>query len=633
MNREYIVDIEADDLLENVTKIHCMSIGWVNEKGEFVVKSTTDYKQMRSFLENEENICIGHYFNLYDVPVCEKLLGITVKAKIRDTVGLSWYLQPQRKEHNLESYAVDYGDNKKEIENWKTLPVKVYIERCEKDVHLQYKLWKNQWNHLLEIYDGNEKEVIRFIEYVAFKLDCVKEQLSTGLKFDTELAEATLAQLLKDQETKLKILKEAMPKVPVMGVKKMPAKMYNSKSELSAIGIKWVEFLKENDLPITHTRDVEFVKGYEEPNPVSHTQIKNWLFSLGWKPEHFKFNRNKKTGEIKQVPQIASKELDGTLCPSILRLAKETPALNELNGLSVINHRISVFKGFFKDQKNGRLYQNIWGFTNTMRLTHQTLVNLPKISVPYGKEIRGCLITDSDDTLLCGSDCSGLEDNTKQHYIYFYDPEYVKEMRVPGFDPHLDIALRTGLLTKEQIDEHHLYKSSKGKEGVDHTDTRYIAKTTNFSATYGAFPKKIAQTAGVPLKTGELFFNAYWERNWAVKKTAENAIVKTIGTQMWIFNPISKFWYSLRYEKDRFSTLNQSSGVYVFDTWVAFCRKAGIKIALQMHDEILFNVKKTEQEKISKILMEAMDKTNNLLKLNVEIGCSIDFGVRYSECH
>lgn len=43
------------------------------------------------------------------------------------------------------------------------------------------------------------------------------------------------------------------------------------------------------------------------------------------------------------------------------------------------------------DKIEDRLYQNIWGFTNTMRLTHKTL-NLPKVSVPYGKEIRGCLI-------------------------------------------------------------------------------------------------------------------------------------------------------------------------------------------------------------------------------------------------
>ena len=631
MNKEYIVDIEANGLLEDATKIHCVSFGWVDEKGEFKVASTTDYDAMRVFFSKKENTCIGHNFNLYDALVLEKLLNIKVQCKIIDTLGISWYLQPTRGEHNLESYARDYGDNKVEIDDWHNLPVKEYISRCEKDVILQNKVWNDQKTHLLEIY-RDEKEVDRFINYIAFKLDCVRDQLSLGLKFDIALANTTLDKLTKEQKNKLEKLAEAMPKVPIMGVKKMPVKMYNSKSELSVVGKRWCEFLQEQGLPITHTRDVEYVRGYEEPNPNSHVQIKNWLFSLGWKPEHFKFNRNKKTGETKQIPQIASKELDGNLCNSILKLARTTPALEELNGLSVINHRIAVFNGMLNDKIEDRIYQNIWGFTNTMRLTHKTLVNLPKVTVPYGKEIRGSLTADPG-YILCGSDLSGLEDNTKQHYIYNYDPEYVKEMRTPGFDPHLDIAVLAKMLTPEQAAEHKLYSKTKGKEGKDHSEVRYKAKTTNFSATYGAGARKIAQTAGVPLVEGEILHSIYWKRNWAVKKTAEDAIVKTVRDQMWIYNPISRFWYSLRYEKDRFSTLNQSSGVYVFDTWVAFVRKEGIRIALQMHDEILFNVEKGEEEKTEQKINNAMAKTNALLKLNIEIGCSTQFGQRYSDCH
>jgi hypothetical protein len=44
-----------------------------------------------------------------------------------------------------------------------------------------------------------------------------------------------------------------------------------------------------------------------------------------------------------------------------------------------------------------------------------------------------------------------------------------------------------------------------------------------------------------------------------------NAFEETIKT-MWLYNPVSKFWYSAIY-KDIFSTLNQGTGVYCFDTW------------------------------------------------------------------
>lgn len=640
MNKnEFIVDIEANGLLHDkdgqkaATKIHCLSIGRPNEKGEFVVRSTTDYNKMREVLSNEEYTIVGQNFALYDALLAEMILGIKVKCKIKDQLAISWYLEPTRTKYSLESYAIEYGDNKVEINDWENLSSKEYIERCEKDTHLQYRLYQDQIRKLLVLYDGDEKAVNRIVDYLSFKLDCIREQQTTGLKFDNKLAQDSLNKLYHDKKEKIDILFAGMPKVPIKGIRSMPKKMYNSKSQLSAIGLKWNEFLKENGLPISHVDDVEYIKGYEDPNPNSHTQVKNWLFSIGWEPENYKFNRDKKTGKISQVPQIGNKEKDGNLCPSVLKLITIAPALEALNGLSIINHRIGVFEGMFREQINGRLYQNIGGLTNTLRMQHRLpLVNLPKISVPYGKEIRGCMIAD-EDMLLCGSDCSGLEDNCKQHYIYNYDPEYVKEMRVPGFDPHLDIAFLTGLLTKEQIEQHNLYKKTKGKEGKDYSDIRYIAKTTNFSATYGAFPKKIAQTAGVDLKVGQLFFDTYWERNKAVKQTAEDCIVKTIDGQMWLWNPVSKFWYSLRYEKDRFSTLNQGTGVFVFDTWVMFCRKAGIKIALQMHDEILFGLKKENEEKVAEILKTAMKKTNELIKLNIEIDCSIDFGNSYKDCH
>lgn len=562
MNREYIVDIEADNLLEGVTKIHCVSFGWIDKEGDFKIASTTDYNQMRKFFSNKKNICIGHNFVLYDALVIEKILGIKVECKIIDTLGLSFYLQPTRKEHSIESYAIEYDDHKVEINNWHSLPVKMYIERCEHDVVIQNKLWINQKAHLKEIYQ-DEKDFQRILDYIAFKLECVKDQQYLGLKFDRKLAEKTLDKLLEDKEAKLKALIEEMPKSPIMGVKKMPVKMYNSKSKLSAIGMKWIEFLREQKLPITHTRDVEFVKGYNEPNPNSHIQVKDWLFALGWKPEHFKFNRNKKTGAISQVPQVGSKEKDGTLCPSVLKLVPKAPAIDELNGLSIINHRISVFEGMLRDERNSRLYQNMGGLTNTLRLQHRVLVNLPKPSVPYGKEIRGCLIADNG-YILCGADLSGLEDRTKQHYMYKFDPSYVDEMRTKGWDPHLDIAVRAGMMDAAEAA---LFKELDGRDNLSAEEIliyaglkerRHKAKTTNYAATYGAGARKIATTAEIPLREGEILHGTYWDRNKAIKQVVEETITTNIREQQWLYNPVSRFWYSLRYEKDKFSTLNQS---------------------------------------------------------------------------
>ena len=152
---------------------------------------------------------------------------------------------------------------------------------------------------------------------------------------------------------------------------------------------------------------------------------------------------------------------------------------------------------------------------------------------------------------------SSLEDTTKQHYMYFFDPEYVTQMRVPGFDPHLDIAVLAGMLTVEQAEQH------KRKE-VDYSQVRNKAKTVNFAGVYGAGPPKIALTTGMPLQQAKKLHKTYWDRNKAVKQVAASCKTKTTYVdgeeQMWLYNPVSGFWYSLRYEKDKFSTLNQGTG-------------------------------------------------------------------------
>jgi hypothetical protein len=109
--------------------------------------------------------------------------------------------------------------------------------------------------------------------------------------------------------------------------------------------------------------------------------------------------------------------------------------------------------------------------------------------------------------------------------------------------------------------------------------------------------------------------------------------MKTVRSQMWQYNPVSKFWYSLRYEKDKFSTLNQGTGVFCFDLWVREVRKQGIKIMLQYHDEIAFPVLKGQEETVKQTLLTAIETVNKSVKLNVPLGVSIDFGDNYAQIH
>jgi hypothetical protein len=644
----YIYDIEADELLDKVTKIHCLSVTWRDSSGVVRVLSTTDYSEMRKFFLNKNITRIGHNITLYDERVVAKILGIDTlgsRDQLIDTLPLSWYLYPERLKHGLEEWGKDLGIHKVEIKDWKNLSAQEYIHRCEVDTKINLKLWENCLTNLCQIYDNNESEIIRFIEYLQFKLDCVREQEDEKLKLDIPHIEKTLNKLVQEKEEKEEILRSAMPKVAIK-----TTKIYKD-----VIVLETGEFFQRGDMMFDHyfregyrpkmTYIIESIKGYVEPNANSTDQKKNWLYSLGWVPENYKQVKDKKTGETRKIPQIKAKEDDGSICPSIVKLFEKEPKLQVLEGLTVLSHRIGILEGFLRDQKDGYIEASMAGLTNTLRLKHSKVVNLPGVNKKLGVEIRGSLIAGSDG-ILCGSDMSGLEDNCKQHYIFNYDPKYVTEMRTPGFDPHLDIGVLSGLITKKESDAYKSYElkakddlwKPTPEEKKEHSNTkpkRHKAKTTNFSATYGAGAAKIAATAGIPLKEGKLLHKIYWERNKAVKLTADACIVKQIGNKKWLFNPISKFWYSLRAEKDRFSTLNQGTGVYCFDTYIKHVRERGIKISLQMHDEILFNLKNDSYEQgiIRGKLQKAIEEVNKEIKLNVPLGISIDFGNSYADCH
>ena len=168
-------------------------------------------------------------------------------------------------------------------------------------------------------------------------------------------------------------------------------------------------------------------------------------------------------------------------------------------------------------------------------------------------------------------------------------------------------------------------------------EKRYKGKTTNFSSIYGVGAEKLARELGCKISEAKNLLISYWKRNKAVKDVADGSKVININRLLmgkkWIFNPVSQFWYSLRAEKDRFSTLNQSTGVYCFDQWIKRVRKKGIIINLQMHDEILFSIKKRSKEEVERMLREAIEETNNFLKLNVPLNISIEFGDNYAEVH
>lgn len=566
-----VFDLESNGLRGEADKCWCICYTDLDENLEEIGSGSIplpDTEKVKEFISKETTF-VGHNIIRFDIPLLRDLYGVDNSVKVIDTLALSWYLYPNLLKHGLEEHGVRLGVPKPKIDDWSSLSIEEYVHRCEEDVKINVLLIKEQYTYLKLIYSGDIDRVFNLIDYLNFKLECALEQENNPLKIDKDSAEAYLEELEQLKYEKENALIAAMPESITYSEVKCPSKLYTVKGDLSKAGEKWLTLLEEQGLPDDHTDPIIVEKSREPGNPSSSTQIKNWLFALGWEPCTFEARKNKK-GDIKNVPQVYSG--DG-VAPSIKKLFDTEPALENLDMLSLINHRVGVFKAFLsKLDDDDCVKATVAGFTNTLRFRHnKPIANLPSPKKFYGEQIRGLLIKPDDEHVVCGSDMSALEDTTKQHYMYYHDPEYVTQMRVPGFDPHIDIALLSGLMTEQEAkDFKRIKKLYDNKEEVSEEDAKLFkvldkkrshAKTVNFAGIYGASPAKIADTIGITLPMAKTLHRTYWNRNKAVKLVAKYSIKKTVifngEEQMWLYNPVSKFWYSLRFEKDIFSTLNQ----------------------------------------------------------------------------
>lgn len=667
----YVVDIETKGLLHEIhdsSDFHVMSVGY-KQNEQWKIKSTNKEEDVRTIFENPDNVIVGHYFIPYDAPALEKMFGFKIKATIIDSIGLSWYLYNTQKKHGLEEYGVQLGYPKVEVnkEEWKTLSYEKAEERCRRDVEINCLIWDKFLAYIREIYNNNDKEVVRIINYLNFILECAREQERQKIEVDIPKVKENLAYFEKLKKEKVEVLKNAMPKVPNKVTRTKPKTLYKKSGERSVAGERWMTLVKGCNLSEDYDGEIEEIISWEPANPNSVSQKKQWLKSLGWVPKTFAYNRDKETGKVDKVEQILNQ--DKELCESVKKLIDKEPAIESLSGISVLTHRIGILKGLLKNcDEDGFIVQGLYQLANSLRWQHSVIVNFPKVigkgDISDGKWIRECLIAGKGKKFV-QSDLSGIESRTSDHYTYHLNPQLIEETSKPFFDPHTKIAVQSNLMTK---DEEIWFKwkkenSERKEKGIQEElppetfgeiteDFEFIrnleeekkmmnklkaarskGKTTNYASLYLVGAQTLSRNLEISKNEAQKLIDAYWQIHWAVKKVAETFEVKTVNKQMWILCPISRFWHPIRDMKDAFSVTNQSSAVYCFNIWLYNITRLGAWPILQTHDDLLLRCSEGEEGKYAGFINKAMDSTNKQLKLNVELACEVQIGDNFSETH
>lgn len=668
----YCGDLESDNLAEDVTKIHVLSIAWKVD-GAWKIKSTAVYEDMKKVFSDPTKVIAIHNGVRFDGRVLEQILGIEIKATIIDTLALAWYIDCARgklgKKYGLAYYGEDtFNTPKPKVDDWENLTYEEYKFRCEEDTKITYQLWEYLLQKLRAVYD-NDEDIVRIIKYLNFIMLCARKQEEQKIQVDLKKLEENLSYFESLKEEKMKQLIEAMPKIPIKITKSRPNTYYKKDGSLSKAAEEWEMMIGKLNLPKDYNNNIDIIKSWELGNPNSVKQKKDWLYNLGWVPQTFVHNRDKETGDVKKVEQILTE--DKMLCPSVLKLIEREPALELLDGLSVLTHRIGIFKGLQKAvDKNGFVMQGLMQLAVSLRWQHTLIVNYPRVTgrgdIRDGKWIRECLIAGKGYKFV-QSDLSGIESRTSDHYTYNLNRELIEETQRPFFDPHTKISVVSNLMTEDEEIWFKWKKENKerrdkgmledlppetfGKpsdifyiieelEGEEERklmnklkEARSKGKTCNYASLYLVGSQTLARNLNISKKEAQDLIDAYWRIHWAVKKATESFDIKKVGDELWILNPISRFRHNLRFEKDAFSVVNQSSAVYCFNMWLYNITKLGAFPILQTHDDELLRCKEEEVEKYVSITNKAMENLNKQLKLNVELACEVQIGDNFAETH
>lgn len=680
----FVADIECNGLLDELDKLHVLSAAYQKEDGTWQMIHTKDPERIQKFVGDPNNVIIGHYFTGYDKRALEKL-GYEFNAQIIDTLGLSWYLFPDRPDHGLGSWGEDFGVPKPEIEDWEGLTFEEYAHRCDEDVKINLNLWYKCYNLLTELYGGDQEAIIKVINLCNFLLEVLVIQEENPIHLNKKLAEKNLTILEAIIEDKTNELKAVMPEVPKIAKRTKPnniykkpitkpKKMFTSKGNLTAVGKRWMAALEEHNLPEDHEEpidqlsaagerwmnllkkvdpplpedydgEIKEVVKMEEPNPSSHSQVKSWLFTLGWEPRIYKDGANG------PVPQLSGQ--DKNLCESILSLAKKAPELKHLEGLSVAQHRAGVLKGFIDSaSEENTIIAGASKFTRTFRYAHKKpVVNIPSNSSEHGELIRICLEAPKGYEWV-NADLDSLEDRCKMIQVKEWaTDEYLN--KPADYDPHIEVAIAAELMTEEESDffkwrkqkaEDRVFEESpdrfqkmsaqqRADEFAKLGDIRQEGKVVNYASVYGAGPSKISKILGIPLSKAKKIVAAYWEIHKPVKEYTATLKSKEVDGRTWVFNPYTNLWLNYKGDHNLFSACTQNFGAIVHARLMFFYVQNGIKPIANIHDEVSWYWPKGDNKTCKDIVSNCVDLLNQSFGFEIKFDAKPEFASSYGKVH
>jgi DNA polymerase-1 len=569
VTEEFCFDTETTGLDTHSSEIVCLSFSFRKHEAYCVLlpsKKEEAQKVLDEFRDifADENILKIAQNIKYDMLMLSNY-GIEVRGKLYDTMLAHYLIQPEQK-HNLDYLCDIYL-------NYEKVPTENLIGKKGK-------------NQLTMRSVGKEK----LRDYA-----CEDADLTFQLKqaLDPKLDEYEMRELFETLE---------MPLVPVL------VHMENAGVKINSEVLKeYAKKLRKQIIEIE--KEIHEMAG-EEFNVSSPKQLGPILF------EKLKIDTNARKTKTKQYS--TSEEV-------LVRLADRHPIINKILEFRGLKKLLSTYVEALPEivnKKTGKIHSSFnQAITATGRLSsiNPNLQNIP-IRDEAGREIRRAFIPSDEEHTFLSADYSQIE--LRIMAALSKDEEMLKAFN-EGKDIHAITAAKIFKVPENEVT----------------SDMRRQAKTANFGIIYGISAFGLSQRLNIPRKEAKELIDGYFENFPKIKEYMDEQIelarnkgfVQTIKGRKRYLNDINSANGMVRgmAERNAINAPIQGSAadiikmamIKIYESFKNAELKS--KMILQVHDELNFDVLKTELEQVKKIVKTEMENAWEMgVPLTVEMNAA-----------
>jgi DNA polymerase-1 len=383
--------------------------------------------------------------------------------------------------------------------------------------------------------------------------------------------------------------------------------------------------------------DIESLKKFSEELGKSLNEIEEKVIELAG--ETFNLDSPKQLGVILfeklEISKKAKKTKSGQYSTSEDTLQKHVndheivPLILDYRSLRKLKNTYVDPLPALVDENDGRLhthYMQTVAATGRLSSTNPNLQNIP-IRTPKGREIRKAFVPKNEDYELLAADYSQIE---------------LRIIAALSGDENMIAAFKDG---------HDIHSATAAKVygvAIDEVSRkqRSNAKAVNFGIIYGQSAFGLAQNLGISRKEAKSIIDSYFDQYPTIKKymeqvkadAKEKGYVETIMKRRRYLPDITSNNAIVRgyAERNAINAPIQGSAADIIKIAMiavyAKIKAEGLtsRMLLQVHDELVFDVVKSEKEQVAKIVKECME---NAVQLEVPLDIEMEFAGNWLDAH